>query len=99
MTTDTLPLPVHLPASPLQFDGTTYEPSRDHNRLFAQLERVRSAMSGAGPLTLAEIAARTGDPEASISARTRDLRKARFGGHTVERRYVRRGLYTYELIS
>ncbi len=95
--TDTL-IPI-LPASPLHFDGQTYEAKRDHARLFEQLERVRGAMAGAGPLTIAEIAARTGDPESSVGARTRDLRKARFGGHTVERTYAGNGLFRYQLVS
>jgi hypothetical protein len=95
--TDTLP--IHLPSSPLAFDGATYNPKRDGSRLFAQLERVRCAMRGAGPLTLAEIAAKTGDPLPSISARIRDCRKQRFGGHTVERTYAGNGLWLYELIT
>jgi len=38
-------------------------------------------------------------PEASVSARLRDLRKAKFGGYRVERQRVRegRGLYHYRL--
>lgn len=90
---------VKLPATPLHFDGATYEPERDRGRLNAQLARVKAAMAGAGPLTLRQISERTGDPEASVSARTRDLKKARFGGHTVRRTYVERGLFTYELLS
>ena len=33
--------------------------------------------------TLAEISAATGDPQPSVSARLRDFRKAKFGGHEV----------------
>jgi hypothetical protein len=40
-------------------------------------------------LTLAELEGFTGHPQASISARLRDFRRPKFGGHTVERR--RRG--------
>jgi len=47
--------------------------------------------------TLGELSALTGDPEASISARLRDLRKPRFGGLTVERKYIRRGLFAYRV--
>jgi uncharacterized protein (DUF2132 family) len=47
--------------------------------------------------TLSQIAINTGDPEASISSRLRDLRKAKFGGYKIERRYVQRGLWEYRL--
>jgi hypothetical protein len=47
--------------------------------------------------TLPQLAAATGYPEASISARIRDLRKPKFGGHTVERRHVSKGLWEYRL--
>jgi hypothetical protein len=49
--------------------------------------------------TLAAIAKALGYPEASISARLRDLRKPRFGAHTVNRRYVERGLFEYQVIE
>jgi hypothetical protein len=49
--------------------------------------------------TLSEIAAHTKDPEASVSARLRDLRKPRFGSHTIEREYVERGLFRYRLVK
>ena len=38
---------------------------------------------------------KTGDPEASVSARLRDLRKKRFGSHIITRRYVSDGLWQY----
>lgn len=96
MNTDTTFSP-RLPVSPPQFDGATYEPARDRSRLFIQLERVYTALAMGEWMTLAQLAAATGDPEASVSARMRDLRKPQFGGHTVERRYVRRGLWEYRL--
>jgi hypothetical protein len=37
-------------------------------------------------ISLQSLATSTGDPEASVSARLRDFRKPRFGGHTVDRR-------------
>jgi len=40
----------------------------------------------------------TSHPEASVSARLRDLRKEKFGGHVVERRAVKRGLFEYRVI-
>ena len=74
---------------PLRFDGPDYEPAKDRVRLTGQLERIVRVVRDGGWRTLAEIAAATGDPEASISAQLRHLRKPRFGSHTVER--ARRG--------
>jgi len=81
-----------------RFDGATYEPERDQTRLAVQQLAVFNAMKDGAWRTLARIHAMTGAPEASISARLRDCRKARNGGHTVERRYVERGLFEYRLI-
>ena len=40
----------------------------------------------------------TGDPEASVSAQLRHMRKERFGQHFVAREYLGNGLYSYALI-
>ena len=80
------------------FDGRTFEPERDTERLAAQLTRVRVVMADGCWRTLEEIAAQTGDPPASVSARLRDLRKAKFGGYRVEREYVERGLFRYRVV-
>jgi hypothetical protein len=48
--------------------------------------------------TLHEISARTSDPLQSISARLRDFRKQKFGGHTLERRNISGGLFEYRLV-
>jgi hypothetical protein len=86
----------------VHFGGTTYEPEFDQERLTKQLGRVHRALIGNSAcwLTLGELAALTGDPEASISARLRDLRKPAFGGHLVERRARDRsaGLFEYRLV-
>lgn len=79
------------------FGGWTYEPARDGSRLRAQLGRVRAVMLDGRWRTLAEIETATGDPQASISARLRDLRKAKFGGWVVEREYLHDGLWAYRL--
>ncbi len=79
-------------------DGHTYDHARDARRLSGQHARVLACMRDGIYRTLAEIAAATGDPEASVSARLRDLRKDRFGAHEVERRYVKDGLWAYRLI-
>ena len=48
--------------------------------------------------TLSSISGITGDPESSISARLRDMRKPRFGSHIIEREYVERGSHKYRLV-
>ena len=79
-----MPLLFPLPAlDEPDFDGPTIEPEHDQKRLGKQLRRVLQALIPGDRLTLAEIRERTQDPEASISARIRDLRKPKFGGHTV----------------
>lgn len=61
----------------------------DHVRLGKQRAAVWACVAPGGWWTLAELAEATGAPEASVSARLRDFRRPRHGGHTVERR--RRG--------
>lgn len=80
------------------FDGDTIEPVRDTSRLAAQLGRVTALMRDGRWRTLAEISQTTGDPESSVSARLRDLRKVKHGLWTVERRYVERGLFEYRVM-
>ena len=75
-----------------RFNGPVYDPSKDRQRLTGQILRVYELMADGVWRTLPEIAAATGDPEASISAQLRHLRKDRFGAHDVEKR--RRGLET-----
>lgn len=79
-------------------DGQTYSHERDGRRLAMQHHRVLARLRDGEWWTLKRLAQATGDPEASISARLRDLRKAQFGAHIIERRYVRRGLHEYRLI-
>lgn len=81
-----------------RFDGAEYMPTRDDARLTGQLLRVWGAMKDGHWRTLEQIAKLTGDPQASVSAQLRHLRKPRFGGHQVEKRYLGRGLYEYRLI-
>ena len=83
-----------------RFDGGTYQPELDYERLSRQHVRVKTAMSDGRWRTLDEIAAITGDPQASISARLRDLRKPKFGCLLVERQRRgdgRRGLFEYRV--
>ena len=78
------------------FDGKTYEPS-DGPRLGVQLARVASLMRDAQRHTLYGIAHATGCPTQSVSARLRDLRKPRYGGHTVERRRVSASVFQHRV--
>ena len=80
-----------------EFDGETYEHDRDHGRLAAQLGRVMAVMRDYQWHTLGDIEAKTGDEKQSISARLRDFRKEKFGGHHIARRYILNGLFEYRL--
>lgn len=81
------------------FDGETFEPARDHDRLARQLDAVADVMADGAWRTLREIATACGAPESSVSARLRDLRKPRFGAHHVERRYQGDGVWAYRVID
>ena len=77
------------------FQGKTFDEDRDGKRLSVQLVKVRRLMADGLWRTLAEIAEATGAPEASVSARLRDMRKPGGGGYIVEREFVHRGLFRY----
>lgn len=81
-----------------RFNGSDYVRTRDDIRLKGQLLRVWICMSDGKWRTLGEIAKITGDPESSVSAQLRHLRKERFGAHTVEKEYKDFGLFVYRLI-
>lgn len=76
-------------------DGLTFAPERDTDRLNRQAQLVFRVVSDGEWHTLGDIAAKTDQPEASVSARLRDLRKERFGSHVIARRYLRDGLWEY----
>lgn len=80
-------------------DGESFATGRDLSRLNAQAADVYRYMSHGEWRTLADIAHNTGHPEASVSARLRDLRKPKFGGFTVDRRYIANGQYQYRLVG
>lgn len=80
-------------------DGWTYDPGKDHRRLSKQLEAVREIMGDGDWHTLKELAQKVQGSEAGVSARLRDCRKAKFGGHTVERQRVSGGLWKYRLVK
>ena len=89
---------VNIPPS-RRFDGSTYEAGEDAPRLTRQLQAVREAMLDGRWWTLAELATAADCSTQSASARVRDLRKAKFGSHTVERRRVEGGLYQYRIAA
>lgn len=92
-----------------KFDGETFEPAKDADRLSRQLKFVRNYMlwcsngtsivwqCSEGWVTLAQIAHDLGYPESSVSARLRDLRKPKFGAYAVERRRVSGGVFEYRV--
>lgn len=87
-------------SSLFDFNGPAYDPEYDRERLSGQILRIFNLMRDGEWRTLNEIRGITGDPEASISAQLRHLRKARFGKHTVQRRRrgeEKRGLWEYRL--
>jgi hypothetical protein len=81
-----------------RFNGADYQPERDDVRLSGQIARIWNCMCDSRWRTLKDISNLTGDPEASISAQLRHLRKRRFGRHTIEREYIINGVYRYRLI-
>jgi hypothetical protein len=81
----------------MRFDGADYNHARDSRRLTNQLDVVLTIMRDGEWRSLGEIAELACAPEASVSAQLRHLRKPRFGGHTVNKKYIGGGLYKYQL--
>ena len=79
------------------FDGDDYVTDRDSVRLTSQLDKVRVYMEGADYLTVQQISADIQQPEPSVSAQIRNLRKDRFGARTVNREYRGDGCYAFKL--
>ena len=70
--------------SPAVFDGSTFNPYWDGERLGSQMERVSAFMMDGQWHDLHSVVNACGGTTASVSARIRDLRKAKFGRYTVE---------------
>ena len=89
-----------LASQPVAARGQTCE-AIDVSRLNEQSRRVFDAMRDLRPYTLAQISAATGDPEASVSARIREIRRYLHLGNkgTIVRERVegRNGLHTYAM--
>lgn len=83
------------------FDGSDYDKALDNERLNTQYGRIFHLMSDGKWHTLGEIAFQTGDPQASISAQLRHMRKPRFGAHIVRKQRIKgkeqQGLFEYQL--
>ena len=82
-----------------KFDGA-YVTKKDDERLTKQQKEIFDYMKDGQWYRLRDIANSTNHPESSVSAQIRNLRKPRFGGYTVETRYVKTengGLYEYRL--
>lgn len=81
-----------------RFDSGVTLTADDHARLTGQILDVFRVLSDFRWHTLDDVAKRSGAPAASASAQIRNLRKARFGGHVLDRRHVGNGLYEYRLV-
>ena len=71
-----------------RFEGPV-DAKLDFDRLCGQMKNIYTLMIDGAWRSLAEIEKLTGEPQASISAQLRHLRKPRFGSHLVDKR--RRG--------
>jgi len=80
-----------------KFNGSDYTPVLDDERLNKQMDRVKKVCSSGIPMTLSAIAKECGDPEASVSAQLRHLRKEKHGSHSVDKIHVSHGLYLYKV--
>ncbi len=80
-----------------EFGGKSFDAKRDGARLGAQMQAVRALMSDGAWRTLAEISAATGAPQASVSARLRDIRNK--DGMDLQRQRVEggNGLHRYRV--
>jgi len=83
------------------FDGSDIEPEYDNIRLSKQMARIFNYMKNGQWKTLEEISENTKAPHSSVSAQLRNLRKAEFGSHTIEKQSRGNrinGLWEYKLI-
>jgi len=86
----------------LPFDGSDYNPEEDQIRLTGQINRIFTLMFDQEWRTLSEIEAITGDPQASVSAQLRNLRKTQFGTNIVNKRRRgdrNQGLFEYQVVD
>lgn len=85
-----------------RFNGSDYQKELDQTRLSGQIKRIYNLMIDGTWRTLTEIESETNDPQASISAQLRHLRKPRFNSHILNKRRrgdKSNGLYEYQLLN
>lgn len=80
-----------------EINGAPYVPARDKARLRTALDRVHDYMQDGAWRSLREISDATNIPTPSVSAHLRSLRKPQFGGYTVDRKHIERGLWLYRV--
>lgn len=85
-------------SQPSMFDGVTFDVA-DERRLETQLGRTYVKLRLGEWETLASLATYTGSSEAGVSARIRDLRKPKWGNHTIEADRTDTGLWIYKMTS
>ena len=90
---------IEMEEAQMRFSGGTYDETLDRDRLTTQYNKCFDLMLDGQWHTLKELVAYSNGTEQAVSARVRDMRKVRFGGHTVDRRRVagKRGIYEYKL--
>lgn len=88
-----------------EFDGKTFDSAADGARLRGQYMRVWQVMADGQWHTLPEIKAKCdrlvgggADTPQAISARLRDMRKTKFGGHKLDGERLGKGLWRYRLV-
>jgi hypothetical protein len=90
---------VPLPRKVEEFDGETFIPKRDGERLTRLLDRVEAEMKSGKWYTYAALKKICGGSESGVAARIRDLRKEKFGGYTIESRHKGQGVWEYRLVQ
>lgn len=63
-----------------------------------QLDKVLQILQLGSWVTLYYMASLIGASDAGISARVRDLRKSKHGGHTIIKRKISKSTYQYRLV-
>lgn len=83
----------------MRFGGSTYDEDIDRSRLKGQLADVFKLMEDGAWRSLREISLATGHPEASVSARLRDIRKKEFfKNYTTNSRRRTAGTWEYRVV-
>lgn len=94
------PTPIDLATRPEHRDGTTYDPTLDGARLTGQAKRVAEVLADGRWHSLREIADGADTPEGTVGSRIRDLRKPKFGEHTIvtRRHESLPGVFEYRMV-